>query len=276
MEICWPDGGPVCPSLWVVEIKYSGGVDGGHCKGAKGSPWRRGLQFWCLLFWGSVFLWQGSSPDRDKRSRENPRKLWKEIYPKDESIWTKDWYLTHFLVGVGDLSQSVQSFSHVRLLVTPRIATWQASLSITNTQSLFKLMSIESSPGSDVNTNTWEGWRQQDWAEGEVEWWCSCYSNISQSSYGKPLELGWSFSAVLNWSKAAGLMPSLHLQLRSCWIRVALRRGQNFQWLTPLQFSSVTQSCLTFCNPMDCSTPGLCVHHAVHIQANIIENKGLD
>ena len=103
-----------------------------------------GLQFWCLLFWGSVFLWQGSSPDRDKRSRENPRKLWKEIYPKDESIWTKDWYLTHFLVGVGDLSQSVQSFSHVRLLVTPRIATWQASLSITNTQSLFKLMSIES------------------------------------------------------------------------------------------------------------------------------------
>ena len=43
MEICWPDGGPVCPSLWVVEIKYSGGVDGGHCKGAKGSPWRRGI-----------------------------------------------------------------------------------------------------------------------------------------------------------------------------------------------------------------------------------------
>ena len=27
------------------------------------------------------------------------------------------------------------------------------------------------------------------------------------------------------------------------------------------QFSSVTQSCLTLCNPMDCSTPGLPVHH---------------
>ena len=26
-------------------------------------------------------------------------------------------------------------------------------------------------------------------------------------------------------------------------------------------FSSVTQSCLTLCNPMDCSTPGLLVHH---------------
>ena len=26
-------------------------------------------------------------------------------------------------------------------------------------------------------------------------------------------------------------------------------------------FSSVTQSCLTLCNPMDCSTPGFPVHH---------------
>ena len=27
------------------------------------------------------------------------------------------------------------------------------------------------------------------------------------------------------------------------------------------QFSSVAQSCLTLCNPMDCSTPGFPVHH---------------
>ena len=27
------------------------------------------------------------------------------------------------------------------------------------------------------------------------------------------------------------------------------------------QFSSVTQSCLTLCDPMDCSTPGFLVHH---------------
>ena len=27
------------------------------------------------------------------------------------------------------------------------------------------------------------------------------------------------------------------------------------------QFSSVAQSCLTLCNPQDCSTPGLPVHH---------------
>ena len=39
---------------------------------------------------------------------------------------------------------SVQSLSHVRLFVTPWTASRQASLSITNSQSLLKLMSIES------------------------------------------------------------------------------------------------------------------------------------
>ena len=28
-----------------------------------------------------------------------------------------------------------------------------------------------------------------------------------------------------------------------------------------VQFSSVAQPCLTLCDPMDCSTPGLPVHH---------------
>ena len=41
-------------------------------------------------------------------------------------------------------SQSIQSFSHVRLLVTPWTAAYQASLSITNSPSLLKLMPIES------------------------------------------------------------------------------------------------------------------------------------
>ena len=43
--------------------------------------------------------------------------------------------LWHFSVS------SVQSLSHVRLFVTPWIAACQASLSITNSQSLLKLMS---------------------------------------------------------------------------------------------------------------------------------------
>ena len=43
-----------------------------------------------------------------------------------------------------DMFSSVQLLSHVQLLVTPWTAACQASLSITNSQSLLKLMSIES------------------------------------------------------------------------------------------------------------------------------------
>ena len=32
-------------------------------------------------------------------------------------------------------------------------------------------------------------------------------------------------------------------------------------WFSSVQFSLVTQSCLTLCDSMDCSTPGLPVHH---------------
>ena len=46
-------------------------------------------------------------------------------------------------------SQSVQSLSRVQLFATPWTAAHQASLSITNSQSLLKLMSIESVMPSD-------------------------------------------------------------------------------------------------------------------------------
>ena len=39
------------------------------------------------------------------------------------------------------------------------------------------------------------------------------------------------------------------------------RRSTNIQTTTSVQLSSVTQLCLTLCNPMDCSTPGFPVHH---------------
>ena len=54
-------------------------------------------------------------------------------------LWAND------LGTIGSVQfNSVQSLSRVRLFATPWIAAHQASLSITNSQSLFKLMSIES------------------------------------------------------------------------------------------------------------------------------------
>ena len=54
-----------------------------------------------------------------------------------------DWFQIGKRVHQSCIFSSVQSLSHVRLFVTPWTAACQASLSITNSQSLLKLMSIE-------------------------------------------------------------------------------------------------------------------------------------
>ena len=40
--------------------------------------------------------------------------------------------------------------------------------------------------------------------------------------------------------------------------------------MTTIQFSSVSQSCLTLCNPMTCSTPGLPVYHRLPESINSV------
>ena len=56
---------------------------------------------------------------------------------------TSPWVLL-FLHNLFHQFSSVQSLSHVQLFVTPWSAAFQASLSITNSRSLLKFMSIES------------------------------------------------------------------------------------------------------------------------------------
>ena len=43
-----------------------------------------------------------------------------------------------------------------------------------------------------------------------------------------------------------------------------------------IQFSSVTQLCLTLCAPMDCSTPGLPVHHQLQELAQTHVHPAVD
>jgi len=45
------------------------------------------------------------------------------------------------------------------------------------------------------------------------------------------------------------------------WLQVILAMQFYFSDCNYQQFSSLTQSCLTLCDPMDCSTPGFPVHH---------------
>ena len=41
----------------------------------------------------------------------------------------------------------------------------------------------------------------------------------------------------------------------------ALNAGKEIRLIDSVQFSSVAQSCLTLCDPMNCSMPGHPVHH---------------
>ena len=46
------------------------------------------------------------------------------------------------------------------------------------------------------------------------------------------------------------------------WFQLVLHPAQHFTWCTLCENESkVSQSCPTLCNPMDCSRPGLPVHH---------------
>ena len=64
---------------------------------------------------------------------------------------------------------------------------------------------------------------------------------------------------------SAGFVPTPFLQNNTIyidWLIFFSCLGQRLnRCLTSVQFNSVTQSCLTLCDPMNCSTPGLLVHH---------------
>ena len=69
------------------------------------------------------------------------------------------------------------------------------------------------------------------------------------------------------WTAAHQAPPSMGFSRQEYWSGVPLPSPSlHLRWDQPhdlpwRQFSSVTQSCPTLCDPMDCSTPGLPVHH---------------
>ena len=60
----------------------------------------------------------------------------------------------------------------------------------------------------------------------------------------------------------ASLAPTLHLVSISVVLnRTILVSQEEMSWALIRKFSPVAQSCPTLCDPMNCSTPGLSVHH---------------
>ena len=69
------------------------------------------------------------------------------------------------------------------------------------------------------------------------------------------------YDGVTFWAHAfhCGLLLSSAFWVNSMLCLLMLFPSQS--WSSDIQFSSFTQSCLTFCYPMDCSTPGFPVLH---------------
>ena len=66
----------------------------------------------------------------------------------------------------------------------------------------------------------------------------------------------WPYSALFNSFCKMGMMPEMIMMIVK-WGMITETSASRCS----LQFSSVTQSCLTLCDPMVCSMPGFPVHH---------------
>ena len=62
-------------------------------------------------------------------------------------------------------------------------------------------------------------------------------------------------------SMVTSLFVILFLPKETCPLKAFAGKQKLLYWLPSVQFSSVAQSCPTLWDPMNCSTPGLPVHH---------------
>ena len=160
-----------------------------------------------------------------------------------------------------------ESLSCVQLFATPWTAAHQASLSFSISQSLLKLMSVESVVPSNhlilchllllvasifsiIKVFSNELALHIRWPK---YWSCS----ISPSN-----EYSGLISFRIDWFDLAiqKILKSL-LQHHRSKVSIFWCSAFFMVQLSILEFSSVTQSCLTLCDSMNRSTPGLPVHH---------------
>ena len=135
-----------------------------------------------------------------------------------------------YSASLGIQFSSVQSLSRVRLFPTPWIAAHQASLSITNSWSLFKLMSsnhlILCHP---------------------LFFLPSIFPSISVFSIESVLRISW----PKYWSFSFNINLSMNIQ---DWILLEKYKYAHYSVQS-------LQLCPTLCDPIDCSIPCLPVHH---------------
>ena len=90
--------------------------------------------------------------------------------------------------------------------------------------------------------------------------WCTLLNAIGHPCQLRAPGLGQKQPLMHGFCDVMCTIPSRGEQHHSHFYRWHRHREIVFKCVS-VQFSSVAQSCLTLCNPMDCSTPGLPVHH---------------
>ena len=85
----------------------------------------------------------------------------------------------------------------------------------------------------------------------------------SMDTSRRQVTLGSETGNFVTHRNSSSQITSIYIGSLNCSIIGQDGEGQMTQATTMgcIQFSSVTQSCLTLCNPMDCSMPGFPVHH---------------
>ena len=134
----------------------------------------------------------------------------------------------------------VQLLSRVWLFETPWTAAHQSFLSFTISQSLLKLKSFESVMLSNYLILCHHT-RPEALREAQGVCWA--------------LEL---HGFLMSFPPTPGPLPPQDLALAPV---SALGSQISLLYLSSVQFSWITQLCLTPCYPMDCSTPGFLLHH---------------
>ena len=132
------------------------------------------------------------------------------------------------------VSQPVQSLSHVRLFATPWTAACQASLSITNSRSLLRLMSIESVMSSNHLILC-----------HPLLLLPSVFPSIKVFSNESALRIGW----PKYWSFSFSISPSSEysglISFRIDWLDLLAVQGTHESSPTP-QFKSINSLVLSF------------------------------
>ena len=98
---------------------------------------------------------------------------------------------------------------------------------------------------------------------GSQKWLLSAYAIfILKAKPGTPGPLPLEVPSRLSWRGCYWISAGAEMCL--------LPRGARFHIAShcPIQFSSVAQSCPTLCDPMNCSTPGLPVHHQLPVHSD--------